>query len=870
MPRFNFQPTVIRIYREFSVRPGEITLFFENDNVEPEYIYRRVIIRDNSMIPVAEASLQNPKTPREESFFSLGESETFQAALSIDYANMQKLEANREYSAIIQYDREANFAWTDKMLANLDTFANWSENSGSTLLDEIAAMLPVQTLEVHFNVCNLLDGEFLDLCLDFGTSFSACALSIDPDKSHLLACFKKTDKPKAIYYTHFPSGDRVSERNIVPSALALREIISDEEADWICGFDAVQWAKKNPEKGHFITDIKNRMLNLAKKERCFDQEGRAREFSNEEIVTVYLKFLVETSKRYFGVDFRNVHITLPVGAPERQRKAYEHILRKLGFERIKNKLDEARAPLYHFLSDSVEKYWNGQPDDRAREMGGKSLSYLIIDCGGGSTDATLLRGIDILEPNRAGGGVILKTDEPLRGGNDTFGGRDLTYLLFNYIKMRICETVYSAVFAQLDPALEEKKDYLIDKLIPQQKDNIFWELYCKADPGKEHGAKTDDLIPVAQHELAYGRFEEIAAKAEELFPTNEDVSTELDRATWEKIHRNHNTLWQLAELLKINTFADDAPKNLNLLDLPDVPDAVFYMRENPGQPLEKKEAVNFKENLYFHTYELDKLFRPIIFKEISRIYRKLGIQADLSGQASFFNVRFVGQSTNIPLFNEALAFFVPRAMIEEEDRTYRDKGTSRFQRIPAEEKKICCVTGSASFLSHISSGCLKNANQVASARVLKNFCRFGRGNQLLTAGVYNWERKSDKGCLIEQNSSLDHAYGAVVRDLADDMTEIFGTKYDEIIQIEGSLNFRKEDMNFPLTEEETEKAAARWEEFFHDLKGTPDDPAVLIQVEQFEEGSSPRYEFRPYYWDDVKQSYMTTPKPLKLNVSGLN
>lgn len=869
MLKFNFQPTEIRLYREFPVKPGEIRLFFENDGAEPEYIYRRVIIRDNSMIPVAEASLWNREKSGRESFFTLGAGDRLEADLLMDYANMRKLEAEKEYSAIIQYGQEANFAWTDKMLDNLETFANWDANSGAALLDEIAAMLPVQTLEVRFNVRKLLDGNYLDLCMDFGTSFSACALSIDPDKSHLLACFKKTDKPKAIYYTHFPSGDRVSERNIVPSALALREIISDQEADWLCGFDAVQWAKKNPEKGHFITDIKNRLIDLDKKERCFDQEGRAREFSNEEIVTAYLKFLVETSKRYFGVDFKNAHITLPVISAESQREAYKHILRKLGFERIRNKLDEARAPLYHFLSGSVEKYWNGQPDDSARDMGDKSLSYLIIDCGGGSTDATLLRGIELLEPSRKGGGVVLKTDEPLPGGNPVFGGRDLTGLLFNYIKMRVCEAVCPAEFARLDPALGERKDYLIDKLIPQQKENIFWELYCKADPGKESGTKSDDQIPVVQHELAYGRFEEIAAKVEGLFPTNEDVSTELDRATWEKIHRNHNTVWQLAELLKINIFADDAPKTINLLDLPDAPEAVFHMREKPGEPLEEIPAANLKAKLYFHTYELDKLFRPIIFKEISRIHRQLGIQADLSGQKSFFNVRFVGQSTNIPLFNEALSFFVPRAMIEEENRNYEDKGTSRFQFIPAEEKKICCVTGATSFLSHISGGCLKNADQVASARVLQNFCRFGRGNHLLTAGVYNWAGNKSS-CLIEKNSSLDHAYGAVVRDLADDMTENFGTKCDEIIRREGSLNFRKEDMNYQLGEEEVEKAEARWGELFHELKRTPEDPAVLIQVEQFEEGSSQRYEFRPYYWDDAKQAYMTTPAPLKLNVSGLN
>ena len=866
MLEFNFQPTSIRIYREFPVRVGEINLFFENKFSHVIFVYRRAIIRDSSLIPVAEGLLIEKDGANEESFFELEKNKKLRASLVINSENMAKLVPGEEYNAIIEYGEENNFAWTDKILANLDTFAQWDENSDANLLDEIAALLPISSKEVPFHVRQLLNGEHMDLCMDFGTSFSACALSIDPNKSHTLACFKKTDPRRDMYYTHFPAGEGNSQKSVVPTAMALREIISDSEADWLCGFDAAQWAKRNPEKGHFITDVKDRLRDLDKKERCFDQLGRAREFSNEEIVTEYLKFLVDTSKRYFGVNFKNIHITLPVASPERQRKAFEHILKKLGFVNIKTKLDEARAPLYHFLSGNVEKFWSGQKDDKKRDRDGKPLSYLIIDCGGGSTDATLLRGIELLSPKREGGGITMKTDEPLRGGNDKFGGVDLTALLFEYIKMRVCEIVYPEIFARLDPALETRKRYLIDNLISQEQDNIFWELYNKS---RDNSIPVDQ-IPVVQHNLAYEKFEEIAKKIEELFPTNEKNSSDLDRATWEKIHRNRSAVWQLAESLKITIFADNAPKTVNLLDLPDAPEAVFYMRENVSAPLEPVYAANFRDQLVFHSYELDKLFRPIIFKEISRIHRQLNIQADLSGEASFFNVRFVGQTTNIPLFNEALSFFVPRSMIEEEDRAWRDKGLSRFQRILAEEKKICCVTGAANFLSHISRGCLKNANQVATTRALKNFCRFGSGNQPLINGVYNWERKSGEGWLIEQNSPMDRAYGAVVRDLADDMTENFGTKYDENIEMEGTLNFRREDMSHPLSEEEQAKAEERWGELFHGLGADPDDPAVLIQVEQFEEGSSPRYEFRPYYWDAAKGAYMTTPEPLKLNVSGLD
>lgn len=875
--KFNYKPKDIQLYREFVPGEDEIRLEFINDEEKPLYIYRRVVIRDSEFVPVAEGRLYagSPSLDKND-YYKLQKDSKILAWLYISKENLSYLQLKKEYSALIQYSDSKDFSWSDKMLASLEIFRNWDSDGSALVLDEIARLLPVQYVTVPLHTRPLLEGANLDLCMDFGTSFSTCAMSINPAKSSQLACFKANDKPASLYYTQFQSDADGSMKRVVPSVMALKRLKGDDEAEWLFGYDALNWVKNKPEKGSFISDIKSRLLNLEKSERIYDQEGKSREFTNREIARAFLNFLVESSKRHFGVDFKSLHITTPVIYPDIQRRAYEAILKEdLGFSRLKNKLDEARAPLYHFLADKVESSWNAErtesrekPEETQDSSEIKTpvrtpkpkLSYLIIDCGGGSTDATLVRDIRLLRPTRAGGGLVMKTEEPKPAGNPDFGGTNLTELLFHYIKMRLLAKLRPEEFKVLDSCLENPADYLIDSLIDSQDQNIFWELYSLAQATED---KDGDAIPLKQHEFAYRRFEEISKKMERIFPTDADRNLEQDQQTWEKINHNRNTLLQLAEQLKVAIYATDAPKDINIKDLPNIPAISFWQTDPKTGELAHFDESELGDGLVFRTYELNKLFRPIIFKEISRILRQLDVQGDLSRSQDLFNVRFVGQSTNIPLFNEALAFFVPRAMIEEDQRKSRNEGSSRFHPILAEEKKICCVTGAASFLDHLSRGCLKNANFVAAMRVLKNFCRFGKNGSPISAGVYNFASKPDT-CLIQRGAPLEAARGAIVRDLADDMEEYFGSTYDENVYQEGFINFSREDLSRQLSEEEQKHLYERWGDLFKAeiVNSDPADPGILIEVEVLVEDAAQRYEFHPYFWDHKSGKVFTTQEPL--------
>lgn len=59
-----YEPTEIKLYREFPVKEKEITVAFKNETAAPLYVYTRVVIRDRDLIPVAEGELKKRMAPK--------------------------------------------------------------------------------------------------------------------------------------------------------------------------------------------------------------------------------------------------------------------------------------------------------------------------------------------------------------------------------------------------------------------------------------------------------------------------------------------------------------------------------------------------------------------------------------------------------------------------------------------------------------------------------------------------------------------------------------------------------------------------------------------------------------------------------------
>ncbi len=840
--KVDFSPAHVEIFKEFGLSNGELKLSITNDGREPMFVYRNGIVKDSLGYPVARGVLHFKGLSDELDCVKVAPGVMDGGIIVISADFTRELVANQDYEFIFQVEREPHFSWSTAILENLDSFVR--KDNVSSIVELATRVRPADLMRVPFYVRSLMSEESLDLCIDFGTSFSSCAISVGSSMAEKLACYKSNEPWEPLRYTLFTDADK-NHVPMLPTTMFL-ETYDHDNPRWLFGYEANEKSKESGGKGTYLTGIKRFLSSLDDTERCRDMRGRGGEFSHQQILEAYIGHIVSSSKKYFGVDFKSVHVSTPVLYADRQRTAFEHILKRLDLKEVNTRLDEARAPLYHFLAHRVEKASRNETQESRLE--GKSLGYLIIDCGGGSTDATLLRRIKLSPPKRQGGAISLESSEPIVGGNNSFGGEDLTDYIFNYIKIKLSDLLFTK---------NQKTDYLIDEIIDMKSDDIFYNLHRIE---KEIAAEKQDLKSVvpSQLTLAYGEFRKRSQEAERLIPTNEDEYRERNQDTWQKVNNNKVFIWQLAESLKRRCYADGSPKKIDITDLQE-----WSRYFNELWSMEDGNFVNVKPligvgNVVFHNYEIDKLLQPVIFAEVSRLVRDLEIQEELvDDKSSLLYVRFVGQSTRIPIFTDALAYFLPQRIIEEEKRGYcgQSQNLSRFVTLPPDEKKLCSVAGAAKFHNHVATGKIRDTSFVATTRILRDICRLDDSGQLFANDP-----------IIARNTPVAEAEGAFLRSLSSVMVEYFGTTQDENTTQDGWITIKKSDLSRVVEKGEIESVSKRWDEFLRSLKDSVEegDPLVLIVLKVIESKSSQKYEFAPYIWDNERGEYLSTEAPVEL------
>jgi hypothetical protein len=255
-------------------------------------------------------------------------------------------------------------------------------------------------------------------------------------------------------------------------------------------------------------------------------------------------------------------------------------------------------------------------------------------------------------------------------------------------------------------------------------------------------------------------------------------------------------------------------------------------------------------DLNFENYELNKLYRPIIFIEITRLIRNLQIKPSaLMDETSSLYVRFVGQTTRIPLFDEALGYFLPRMIIEKENRENSEKGASRFASVTSEEKKLCTASGAAHYLRHITAGKVRDENFIENEILLHDIWRFEDDGE------------TPMELLLERNTPVNKAQAIFIRPLADVNEEHFGTVYDEQNDYQGKVVFEIERITKRLQENTVDQVSKRYEEFRELQYGEYADMIIIAKVKTID--SSQKLEFYPFI-RKKDGNYYTTHRPEEL------
>lgn len=140
-------------------------------------------------------------------------------------------------------------------------------------------------------------------------------------------------------------------------------------------------------------------------------------FSVEDLITIYLRYLIEIihEKCNEKIDSHDIVITIPSYFNDIQRNILKNICNSLNLNvvRIINEPTSAALAYAHTHSQDIKK---------------KESEYvLVFDCGGGTTDLTLLY-MDYEENIYQVKNVI---------GDNFLGGEDITMYLINYIKNKL-------------------------------------------------------------------------------------------------------------------------------------------------------------------------------------------------------------------------------------------------------------------------------------------------------------------------------------------------------------------------------------------------------------------------------------------------
>lgn len=143
-------------------------------------------------------------------------------------------------------------------------------------------------------------------------------------------------------------------------------------------------------------------------------------FNVEELITIYIRYLVQIVYNKLnefenGVDVVNVVITIPAYFNDIQRESLKNVCTNLNLNVIRIINEPTSAALaYGYKCDKLEKE--------------KESNYvLVFDCGGGTTDLTLLY-MDYEENVYQVKNVI---------GDNFLGGEDLTMYLVEYVKGKL-------------------------------------------------------------------------------------------------------------------------------------------------------------------------------------------------------------------------------------------------------------------------------------------------------------------------------------------------------------------------------------------------------------------------------------------------
>lgn len=408
------------------------------------------------------------------------------------------------------------------------------------------------------------------LVIDFGAS-ATCA---------------SAEGPSGIMDVCFGKGER-----LCPSAAAV-EHCGGGQVLFRFGYDALRLIRRDGYGSglSFLHNLKLYLFEEKMVDVC-DMDGNAASVSSDLILRDFFLFIIGLAK----AEHKRRYTKLCFLVPEKRGK--------LALERLRTILPDYQVePMQSESVNSVYQRIAGNIGDEAEEKMERELAF---HCGGGSTSLTTCA-YSVENTNVA---YIVRMKEQYLNGDSGFGGNNLTYLILEFLKIRIMWE------------LTGEKESILDE--------PFFHSYSYVD---EYGGTRE----------IYRRFHHLYQDAEQIIPT---AFGRLEEAALLK-RQNFYRLWFLAESIKIRFFSDEG---VDVIALPE--EFEEYCAVNIIRPGGVEE---YRLRFQIHKSQIELLLAPEIYRVVKELVEPL---CDEDGILSGYRIRFTGISCRIPVFRDALREF---------------------------------------------------------------------------------------------------------------------------------------------------------------------------------------------------------------------
>lgn len=531
----------------------------------------------------------------------------------------------------------------------------------------------------------------MPVAIDFGTSNTVAGMLDLGIANKTNPRFYHERVRYAIFYD--PRKD-YQETHLVPSLIGVLSLEDPAHPKYCFGYEAQNLAASSYVDEGFCLfyDIKRWIADYEKEEELIDKFGRRVFVKRKDILREYFLYVIRSLENRIKYRVHYVHLSCPVKQKHKFHRLFQEILPEYAIEH-RDMIDEGVSVLYNTISEMIE--------NRTVQRNQK-VSALIIDCGGGTLDISSC--VFQVEDRRVAYKIDIETS--YENGSTDFGGNNLTYRIFQSLKLRIVEALYRQYLERKgSSSWTARQDFYGQRPNFDEWDSrIASEIPSVHDLMEEFDRAIFRYVDEHGTEPIYMNFEKAYARAEAILPTRfKDWETKT-RSEYFHVRNNFYGLFQYAEQIKKEFFENTfALKVLLSSEGNHAQDWELFRRhalqfdDTIVLPMDKwKLTVQNEEGLAvlydlpdvsFSIFEMYLLLAPDIYGVISRFMNPLYESGDLE---EYRIIKLSGQSCKISLFREAINEFVPGKVI----KTRKDlkKGDEES------ELKMSCIDGVLKYL----------------------------------------------------------------------------------------------------------------------------------------------------------------------------